>query len=80
MQKPPVPMLPNEEAERRAKDQQMQERFAELSVFRILLNQPSLAREIASTLTTLLFEDNVLDPRLRELLTVSYTHLRAHET
>jgi len=79
MQKPSVPMLPKEEAERRAREQQMQERFAELSVFRILLNQPSLAREIANTLTSLLFEDNVLDPRLRELLIMRIAWVRGSD-
>ena len=79
MQKPPVPMLPKEEAERRASEQRMQERFAELSVFRILLNQPPLAREIAHTLTSLLFEDNVLDPRLRELLIMRIAWVRGSD-
>jgi len=44
------------------------ERYAGLSVFRILLHNPPVAREIGATLNTLLFEGNVLDARLRELL------------
>ncbi|HIC34900.1 MAG TPA: carboxymuconolactone decarboxylase family protein [Pseudomonadales bacterium] len=72
-------MLPKEEAERRAKDQGIQERFAELCVFRILLTHPSLAREVANTLTSLLFEDNVLDPRLRELLIMRIAWIRGSD-
>ena len=49
MQEPTVPMLPKEEAARRAHNSGMQERFADLSVFRILLNHPPLAQEIANT-------------------------------
>ena len=79
MQKPSVPMLPKEEAKRRAKEQGIQERFAELCVFRILLTHPSLAREVANTLTSLLFEDNVLDPRLRELLIMRIAWVRGSD-
>ena len=79
MQEPTVPMLPKEEAARRAHNSGMQERFADLSVFRILLNHPPLAQEIANTLTSLLFEDNVLDPRLRELLIMRIAWIRGSD-
>ncbi|MFP6796554.1 MAG: carboxymuconolactone decarboxylase family protein [Pseudomonadales bacterium] len=79
MQKPSVPMLAKDEAERRAKSQSIQERFAGLSVFRILLNHPALAREVVNTLTSLLFEDNVLDPRLRELLIMRIAWVRGSD-
>lgn len=65
---PRVPMLPIEESRRRAKDEGLNPQFADLSVFRILLHNPPVAREIAKTLTALLFENNVLDGRLRELV------------
>ena len=79
MQEPTVPMLPKQEAARRAHNSGMQERFADLSVFRILLNHPPLAQEIANTLTSLLFEDNVLDPRLRELLIMRIAWIRGSD-
>jgi alkylhydroperoxidase family enzyme len=42
--------------------------MAPLSVFRVLLRHPDVARELASTLNTLLFQGNKLDARLRELI------------
>jgi len=68
MTNPRVPMLPIEESRRRAEAEGLNAQFADLSVFRILLHNPSVAREIAKTLTALLFSGNVLDGRLRELL------------
>ncbi|MEW6016745.1 MAG: carboxymuconolactone decarboxylase family protein [Pseudomonadota bacterium] len=44
------------------------EQMAPLSVFRVLLRHPDVAKELASTLTTLLFRGNRLDARLRELI------------
>lgn len=64
---PRVPMLPIEESRRRAEAEGLNPQFADLSVFRILLHNPPVAREIAKTLTTLLFDGNVLNGRLREL-------------
>jgi alkylhydroperoxidase family enzyme len=43
-------------------------RMAELSVFRILLHHPPVAKAIYGMLAALLFGDNKLDPRLRELV------------
>lgn len=65
---PRVPMLPIQESRRRAEAEGLNPQFADLSVFRILLHNPTVAREIGKTLTALLFDGNVLDPRLRELV------------
>lgn len=65
---PRVPMLPIEESRRRAEAEGLNPQFADLSVFRILLHNPPVAREIAKTLTALLFDGNVLNGRLRELV------------
>jgi len=61
-------MLPIQESRRRAEAEGLNPQFADLSVFRILLHNPTVAREIGKTLTALLFDGNVLDPRLRELV------------
>ena len=63
-----VAMLSVDEAKRRAAEEGLPEQFASLSVFRILLHNRPVAREIGRTLNTLLFDGNVLDGRLRELM------------
>lgn len=63
-----VPMLSIEESRRRAEAEGLSPQFADLSVFRILLQNQPVAREVAKTLNTLLFDGNVLDERLRELI------------
>ena len=68
MTDPRVPMLPVDEATKRADALGLNPQFANLSVFRILLHNQPVAKEVAKTLTTLLFDGNVLDPRLRELV------------
>ena len=68
MSEPRVPLLPVEEAARRAEALGLNAEFAELSVFRILMQNQPVAKEVANTVTTLLFTGNVLDGRLRELL------------
>ena len=68
MSEPRVSMLSIEESRRRAEAEGLNPQFADLSVFRMLLHNPALAREIAGALTTLLFTGNVLDGRLRELV------------
>ena len=68
MAEPRIPMLSVEESTRRAAEQGLSEQFGPLSVFRILLHNPPVAREIGNTLTALLFDGNVLNARLRELL------------
>jgi alkylhydroperoxidase family enzyme len=61
-------MLAVEEAAKRVETLGMNPQFASLSVFRILLHNQPVAKEVAKTLTTLLFDGNVLDGRLRELV------------
>lgn len=65
---PRIPMLSIEAAEKAARSVGIPEYLAPLSVFRILLQHPRLAGEIASTLKLLLSEGNTLDERLRELV------------
>ncbi|MEM7016854.1 MAG: carboxymuconolactone decarboxylase family protein [Pseudomonadota bacterium] len=67
-QSPRVPMLPVEEAERRAEAAGLNPAFGRLNVFRILLQNEPVAREVGKTLNMLIFDGNVLDGRLRELL------------
>jgi len=63
-----VPLLTIAEAEKVAAANGISEQMAPLSVFRVLLRHPGLAKELASTLNTLLFDGNKLDARLRELI------------
>lgn len=63
-----VALLSVDDAKARAAELGLSAQLAPLSVFRILLKHPVLAKEIAGTLTTLLFSGNVLDARLRELV------------
>ena len=65
---PRVPMLSLEDAKKTAAEHGLSEQMAPLSVFRILLHNPPVAKELASTLNTLLFHGNSLDARLRELI------------
>lgn len=63
-----VPLLDIEEAKSAAAQVGINEQFAELSVFRVLLHHPVIAKHVAQLLTALLFTDNKLDSRLRELI------------
>lgn len=63
-----IPLLSIEEAAKRAREVGISEQMAELSVFRVLLQHPVLAKRIHDLLISLLFTDNKLNPRLRELL------------
>lgn len=65
---PRVPLLSTAEAVAAAAAAGVSEQMAPLSVFRVLLQHPGVARELAATLTTLLFTGNKLDARLRELI------------
>lgn len=65
---PRVPMLSVEDARKTAAEHGLPEQMAPLNVFRILLHNPPVAKELASTLRTLLFQGNSLDARLRELI------------
>jgi alkylhydroperoxidase family enzyme len=63
-----VAQLDVAESRRRAEAVGIPKRMAELSVFRILLHHPPVAKAIYGMLAALLFGDNKLDPRLRELV------------
>jgi alkylhydroperoxidase family enzyme len=63
-----IGMLDREEALRRAETAGVSAQLAPLSVFRVLLKNPGVARALNGTLAALLFSGNVLDARLRELV------------
>lgn len=65
---PRIAMLSIEDAKKAAIAEGIPEMMAPLSIFRILLKNPPLAREIGNTLNMLLFKGNQLDGRLRELI------------
>jgi len=67
MSEPRISMLPIDEAKQVAAKMDVPEAIAELSVFRILLRQPKLAKRINDLLMTLLIGGD-LDARLRELI------------
>lgn len=67
MSEPRIPLLPIDEAKRAASEIEIPEAIAELSVFRILLRQPKLAKRVNDLLMTLLL-GGALEPRLRELI------------
>lgn len=62
-----VPKLPLEEAKAAADEAAVPDYMAELSIFQVLLNHPTLARAINDLLATMLWH-GALDPRLRELM------------
>jgi alkylhydroperoxidase family enzyme len=61
-----VPRLPLEEAKAAADEAGIPDYMAELSVFQVLLNHPTLARAVNDLLATMLWHGR-LAPRLREL-------------
>ncbi|MEW6465930.1 MAG: carboxymuconolactone decarboxylase family protein [Pseudomonadota bacterium] len=63
-----IPMLSVEEARAIAAREGLPEIMAPLSVFRVLLRHPALARALGNLLKMLLLEGNHLDGRLRELI------------
>ncbi len=67
MTSPRIPLLDAAEAQRVAAEARVPGGFAELNVFRVLLQQPRLAKSINDLLVTLLFK-GTLEPRLRELV------------
>ncbi len=67
MSSPRVATLPRDEALARAREAAVIEQMAELNVFRTLLHQPAVAKQINDLLVTLLFRSR-LDARLRELV------------
>ena len=64
---PRIPPLDVEAARAAADDVGIAEAFSALSIYRVLLRHPQLARAIDKPLVQLLFR-NTLDPRLRELV------------
>ena len=64
---PRIEMLSIDASKAAAAGVSIPEAFAELSVFRVLLHHPELAKGITGLLTTLLFRGE-LDARLRELI------------
>ncbi|MCH8257943.1 MAG: carboxymuconolactone decarboxylase family protein [Proteobacteria bacterium] len=68
MLEPRIPLLDIEDAKTAATLAGVSEQFAELSVFRILLRHPGVTKHIAQLLTALLFTENKLEGRLRELI------------
>ena len=64
---PRVPLLDLEDSREAAERAGLPAAFAELSIFRVLLRQPVLAKGVADLLVALLFRGR-LDARLRELV------------
>ncbi len=62
-----IDLLPTEEATRIAREIGMREDVAALSIFRVLLRQPRVAKAVSDLLFALLTE-STLDARLRELI------------
>lgn len=60
-------LLPAEEAAHAAASADIDDRKAQTSLYRALLNQPHLAKRVSDLIDTLMM-DTVLDPRLRELI------------
>ncbi len=67
MPDPRVPLLSIDEAKAIAAEVDVPAQMAELSIFRILLRQPKLAKRVNDMLVTLLLE-STFDARLRELI------------
>ena len=67
MSEPRIPLLPIDEAVKAAEAIGISEYMAKLSIFRVLLRHPRVAKQIHDLLVALLFESK-LDIRLRELL------------
>jgi 4-carboxymuconolactone decarboxylase len=67
MSDPRIPLLPQPDATKAAEEVSVPGAMAELSVFRVLLHHPELAKRINDLLMTLLFKSK-LDHRLRELV------------
>ncbi len=62
-----IPLLPVEEAKKRAAEAGINEQLGVLNVFRAMLQNPGAAGAVSNLLTRLLFQ-NTLDARLRELV------------
>jgi alkylhydroperoxidase family enzyme len=62
-----LPQLPIDDAIKRGKEVGLDERFATLNAFRVMLNNPRAAGAVANLLRTLMFH-NTLNSRARELV------------
>ena len=62
-----IPLLPVSEAIKRGKEFGLDERFASLNAFRVMLNNPRAAGAVANLLRTLMF-NNTVSSRARELV------------
>ena len=67
MTEPRIDLLPTEEALKTAETVDVLPQMAELSVFRVLLRRPAVAKAVQDLLVSLLFRGS-LDGRLRELV------------
>jgi alkylhydroperoxidase family enzyme len=73
-----VPRLPAGDAAAAAGDAGVPEFMAELSIFRVLLRHPRVARAVHDLLMSMLW-DGALDPRLRELVIMRIGWLTASD-
>jgi alkylhydroperoxidase family enzyme len=71
-----VPRLPVEEAKAAADEAGIPDYMAELSIFQVLLNHPTLARAVNDLLATMLWHGR-LAPQLRELVSMRIGWLTA---
>jgi len=76
-----IPRLSIEDARAAAESAGIRPEMAELSVFRVLLRHPELAKVLNGMLGMLLFQGNKLDKRLRELIImrIGWTTGSCHE-
>ena len=68
MSSPRIAMLSEEAALKRGRELGIDDYIAKMNLFRVLLNHPSVAREINSTIIALVGPDSTLGARLRELI------------
>jgi alkylhydroperoxidase family enzyme len=73
-----VPPLPAQEAKAAADEAGVPDYMAELTVFQVLLNHPTLARAVNDLLATMLWH-GALDSRLRELVIMRIAWLTASD-
>jgi alkylhydroperoxidase family enzyme len=73
-----VPLLPVDEAKAAADEAGVPNYMAELAIFQVLLNHPSLARALNDLLATMLWH-GTLDSRLRELVIMRIGWLTASD-
>ncbi|OBI49658.1 carboxymuconolactone decarboxylase [Mycobacterium kyorinense] len=78
MTEPRLPLLPVVEAKAAADEAGVPDYMAELNIFQMLLNHPSLARALNDLLATMLWH-GALDSRLRELVIMRIGWLTASE-